>query len=374
MKNLSNLIGNKLMRFLKPHGFNRNYFHQHILSRCFACFILSLFFNSCIDKVELKEPNVGRKLIVDGTVTNLPGPYIVQLSYSVPFNSKKLTDLTNGADITISDNLGNIYPLKSFNSGIYKTDSATFRGIVGRTYIVKIKTLDSKQYQSKLELLREPVPLDTVTSTYAPSEYSKGFDVFATVKDPSVSSNYYRWKWLNYEELDTCYIKSVKNDQGRFVVRSLCCEPCWQITSSFGSLALFSDDLINGNTFTQKIANIPYNSVYDYYMRIEQYSISKENYTYWNLVQGQISNSGGIFDNTPAFIQGNVFNVKDSTEQVLGNFNVMGAYKKITFIKRTVLERPTIPTPLSGIIITTKECEPCKGDSRTPVKPEGWKY
>ena len=338
--------------------------------------ILCLFFNSCIDKFDIKEPSVNRKLIVDGSITNLPGPYFVQLSTSVPFSSVKLTDPINGADVSISDNLGNVYPLKDASNGSYKTDSASLRGVVGRSYRVNIKTLDGKQYQSKPELLLAPVPVDTVVSKYVSSETrGKGFDVYVKVKDPSVSENYYRWKWRNFEAIDICRISRLKNDQGSFVYLSPCCEQCWEITTSYGSLALFSDDLINGNTFTQKIANIPYNNIYDYYMQIEQYSVSKENYAYWNLVQGQISNSGGIFDNTPAFIQGNVFNIKDPNEQVLGIFNVMGAVKKIANIPRNVPGvNPSLPTPISGTVIKLKECLDCKGDTRTPIKPEGWKY
>ena len=344
---------------------------KNILSCLFICF----FFNSCIDKFALKEAPVARKLIVDGSVTNLPGPYFVQLSYSVPFISNNLTDPVNGADVSISDNLGNVFPLKDLSNGVYKSDSAAFKGIVGRTYQVNIKTLDNKQYQSKPEVLLTPVPVDTVTSKYVPTQTrAKGFDVFVKVKDPSVSENFYRWKWRNYEAIDICRISRLKNDAGSFVYLSPCCQPCWEITTSYGSLALFSDDLINGKNFTQKVANIPYDNIYDYYMQIEQYSVSKENYTYWNLVQGQISNSGGIFDNTPAFIQGNVFNIKDPEEQVLGIFNVMGAVKKVAYIPRTVPGvTPTIPSTLSGTVITLRECLACKGDSRTPVKPDGWK-
>jgi hypothetical protein len=339
------------------------------------CLFYCLFFNSCIDKIDLKVPDVPRKLIVDGAVTNLPGPYFVQLTYSVPFNSPKITDLISGAEVSISDNLGNVYPLKGFTNGVYKSDSASFQGIVGRLYSVNIKTLDNKQYQSKPELLRVPVPVDTVTSKYIPSQLrDKSFDVFVKVKDPSVSENYYRWKWRNYKAIDICQISRIKNETGSFVYLSPCCQNCWEITTSYGSLALFSDDLINGKTFTQKVANIPYDGIWEYYMQIEQYSVSKENYTYWNLVQGQISNSGGIFDNTPAFIQGNVVNIKDPDEQVLGIFNVMGAVKKIVYIPRNVPGvSPTVPTPLSGTVVTLRQCLECKGDSRTPIKPEGWR-
>lgn len=337
--------------------------------------ILFLFFNSCIDKIELKEPNIPRKLIVDGSVTNLPGPYFVQLSYSVPFNSTKITDLISGADVSIYDNLGNVYPLKSFTNGVYKSDSATFQGIIGRSYSVRIKTLDNKQYQSNPEMLRTPVPIDTVTSKYIPTlTRAKGFDVFVKVKDPAVTENFYRWKWRNYKSLEICQISRTKSAGGSFVYLTPCCQKCWEITASYGSLALFSDNLTNGKTITQKIANIPYDGINDYYMQIEQYSISKGNYNYWNLVQGQISNSGGIFDNTPAFIQGNVFNINDPEEQVLGIFNVMGAVKKVVYISRNVPGvSPTVPTPISDTVITTRDCLECKGDSRTPIKPEGWK-
>jgi hypothetical protein len=341
----------------------------------YSLFIISLLFTNCIDKIDLKEPNISKKLIVDGTVTNLLGPYTVTLSFSVPFNSVKLTDLVNGANVSITDNLGNIYPLKDASNGVYRTDSAAFRGIVGRSYSLNIKVLDGREYKSKPELLLAPVPVDSVTSKYVPTQtQAKGFDVFVKVKDPSVFENFYRWKWRNYEAIDICQTSRAKSDAGSFVYLSPCCQPCWEITTSYGSLALFSDELINGKTFTQKVANIPYNGTYDYYMQIEQYSVSKENYNYWNLVQGQISNSGGIFDNTPAFIQGNVVNTKDPNEQVLGIFNVMGAVKKVAYIPRKVPGvPPVLPFPISGTIVTLRECLTCKGDGRTQVKPEGWK-
>ena len=346
----------------------------HMKNIFYCIFLLSLI-TGCIDKIELKEANVPRKLIVDGTVTNYPGPYFVTLSYSEPFNSTKITELISGATVTISDNLGNIYPLSAFTNGVYKTDSASFRGVVGRSYSVNIKTLDGKQYKSRPESILPPVPIDSISSRFVPGQIrTASFEVSVKVKDPSVSGNFYRWKWRNYDTIDICRITRTKNDGGSFVFLAPCCQKCWQITTCYGCLALFSDDLTNGKTFTQKVANIPFDNSYDYYMQIDQYSISKENYNYWNLVQGQISNSGGIFDNTPAFIEGNVYNVNDPNDQVLGIFNVMGATKKITYIQRSVKgQSPYVPPPISGTVIYERNCFECKGDIRTPIKPEGWR-
>lgn len=339
-------------------------------------FLLSivLFFNSCIDKIELKEPNLVPKLIVDGTVSNLPGPYVVTLSYSVPFNSTKITELVSGATVSISDNMGNIYPLKQVTNGVYQTDSASFRGIVGRSYSIYIKTLNGREYQSKPETILQPVSVDSVTSKFVPQSLISGFDVFVKVKDPSVSGNFYRWKWRSFDTIDICRTARVKDPSGSFVYLSPCCQKCWEIKTCYGCLALFSDDLINGKTFTQKVANIPYDNTHDYYMQIDQYSISKENYNYWNLVQSQISNSGGIFDSPPAFIEGNLYNSKDSTEQVLGIFNVVGVSRTIAYIPRFVSGKlPYTPPPVSGTVVLLRDCLPCSGDSRTPIKPEKWR-
>ena len=249
------------------------------MKNIFYCFFLLSLITGCIDKIELKEANVPRKLIVDGTVTNLPGPYFVTLSYSEPFNSTKITELVSGATVTVSDNLGNIYPLSAFTNGVYKTDSASFRGVVGRSYSVNIKTLDGKQYKSRPESILPPVPIDSITSRFVPGQIrTASFEVSVKVKDPSVSGNFYRWKWRNYDTIDICRITRTKNDGGSFVFLAPCCQKCWQITTCYGCLALFSDDLTNGKTFTQKVANIPFDNSYDYYMQIDQYSISKENY------------------------------------------------------------------------------------------------
>jgi len=70
-----------------------------------AVFILLL--TSCQKVIDLKVKDASPKYVIEGNVTNLPGPYTVTLSRTTPFNTSWQFNGVGGATVTISDNMGN---------------------------------------------------------------------------------------------------------------------------------------------------------------------------------------------------------------------------------------------------------------------------
>ena len=66
---------------------------------------------------------------------------------------------------------------------------------------------------------------------------------------------------------------------------------------------------------------------------IEQMSISKRAFNFWTLVQQQLSNFGSPFDTPPASIEGNMYNINDPDETVLGFFGVSNVSKESIVIE-----------------------------------------
>jgi len=127
-------------------------------------FILFLFLPSCIEPFYFNKGEAPKSLVVDGLITNEPGPYVVYLARTSEYNSYYVnTEEVGGAIILISDDMGNSEVLtESYIPGIYKTDPDGIRGIPGRFYKIEIETPDGKQYESAPELLSAVPGIDTV--------------------------------------------------------------------------------------------------------------------------------------------------------------------------------------------------------------------
>ncbi|NJN33591.1 MAG: DUF4249 family protein [Saprospiraceae bacterium] len=141
----------------------------------------------------------------------------------------------------------NTYKLTPTASGVYRTDSATFQGIVGNTYFVNIKTSEGKEYRSRLEKILPPIPIDEVRSEYVGgTDFRKVFKVVAQFDDPPQKGNFYRWKWTHYDTITHC--RRVIDNSVPTLTFFPCCEPTWIIRPCVSCINVTDDALSNGKT------------------------------------------------------------------------------------------------------------------------------
>jgi hypothetical protein len=62
--------------------------------------------------------------------------------------------------------------------------------------------------------------------------------------------------------------------------------------------------------------------MFNYSLLVKQYSLTEAAYTYWNNLRKNNSEVTDIFGKQPAIVNGNIYNVNDSLELVLGYFGV----------------------------------------------------
>ena len=74
---------------------------------------------------------------------------------------------------------------------------------------------------------------------------------------------------------------------------------------------------------------------------VKQYSLSKETFEYWRNLKRINEDPGGFFDPIPTELIGNITNINDPEEPVLGFFSADGINTKRIFIAREDL--PTVP-------------------------------
>lgn len=344
------------------------------------CFILIILFSTCIDPFDPGIDGKARKLVVDGLITNLPDPYNVRLTYSEPYNNDSLTLPITNAKVHIIDDLGNRFDLQHTSQGNYVTDTAQFQGEIGRTYTLYIQTSDGKNYQSQSEKMLPAPKIDTVFTRFIEKPDSRGvvdkyFEVYARTTDPLEQENFYQWRWTHYDLLEYC--EEIYDIRIRSYLLYKCCNSgsCWAITRCRGleCIQAESDLYFNGNQFEFYLTKIPFDSKEDYFLQVDQLALSETTYRFWKTANEQLNNTGGIFDVPPSAAVGNIFNINDPDEQVLGIFNVAGATRKGTYLKRIYANGLPNPKEYAFPRIEQRDCQSCMESTRkTAKKPKDW--
>ncbi len=345
-------------------------------SLCLASFIL---LGSCITPFDPEITNDAPKLSVEGTITDMPGPYVVKLSYSTSYTSgdKKSENSIRTARVFISDSENNEEELTfTGNAGTYVTSVDGIRGVVGRSYTLRIELGDGKVYESYPELMPAVPGIDTLYAEYrdVSGTFVQGeFDVYLDTNDPVETDNYYLWKWKHYRKLDYCqeFIRNFPSPPTWYA--RYCCTECFAIDACTGCVNIGNDDFING----KKIRRVPlltftYDSRTPYYVQAEQYSLTESAYKFWKTASDLINNAGGVFDKPPVTVDGNLYNVSNPDEQVLGYFGASSVKVKAVYFRRDNV--PDFPyTSIPQYNIDNSGCLECEESIfRTPRKPSEW--
>jgi hypothetical protein len=345
-------------------------------------YLFLIFVSACIDPLQVDVPSADTRLVVDGMITNEPGPHKVKLFSTNKLNTTRLEPFkpVTGATVSIADDLGQEYFLYEAYPGTYQTNENDLTGEIGRSYHVIIKTAADREYRSAPQLLKEPGELTNVYFEFATAAlpgYSGSFDdalrIFVDAKGISGSDNLYRWRWKtihkvrSYPELQTrstpggeipepepCsgYIRG----PGRTVIQvgdCTCCF-CWSYSYSEGA-HVSKNEYVNANLFNkQNLGLIPVTSMHffdKYYLEVQQLSLSEEAYDFWNLVEKQQKGTSDLFQPDAIKIRGNIRNVANDNEEVLGFFGVSGTASKSMYI-----DPAEVPYPFGEIDIVRYSC------------------
>lgn len=322
-----------------------------------AYFIISLFFlTGCIEDYDLKLPNVESRLVVEGLITNHPGPYYIHLTKSkIGYFTSPDEEYTDNAEpvmdamVIITDDSNQVDTLKlvdfdikeykydyrfgyfklllneygelidtlflkdpsGFNHrGFYKT--SRLKGISGHTYFMKIIHND-KIYESSAYM--PPVPeIDSIGYLKKIME-KDGQELFIPLvyfKEPQMIDNYYLIQLSDDISLRSGY------------------------GSSNWPFSIFSDDFLEPyvSGLNISLGTNPRGIEYPFYMEgdsiyVALSSLTKEGFNYYKALLEQFGNDGGAYKPTPASPLGNISNGG------LGLFRASAISQKRTYIQRT---------------------------------------
>ena len=322
-------------------------------------FVLSLFvmlFSGCIEEYDLyRDDNVPR-LVVEGLITNKPGPYYLRITESQTGSFKEpdygYTDAAiavKDAQIIISDNINQIDTLSpvvinldeytldrfgyyklvydsfgnivdtlflkdpfafNYNRGFYKTTHLI--GIPGRTYSLRILSA-GKEYQASSFM--PPVPeIDSIGFAKEILEKDNAVNIIPLLyfSEPQGIKNY--------------YLIQLNDD---ISIRTYTAGTLWQF-------AIVSDEFlqpyVNGLNISQ--GQTPRSIIYPGYgpadsLYVALSSLTRDGYEFYKILIQQFKNDGGAYQPSPGSPPTNMSN------GALGYFRASSISEKKTKIPRT---------------------------------------
>ena len=338
----------------------------------------------CKDPFEIPVSKANQNiLVVQGTISDDSGPYIVSLSQAVPFGDQK-NIVVKKAQVYVMDDLMNRYDFKDNSNGSYISDKASFKGDIDRTYTLFITTSDGFEYKSAPCKIGPPSTIDSLYGfnemyLVSPAESNNTgidqyTDAFHAYTDLSFNSNqkintrldvflsslvtvattYYLFDTIysfKIDPKDTTRVIKVfqglaKIDSFQIVETSystgiLNPYPILKTTSNYvkgSKLTKIPLSYVSGTTSsnqtidtdkagdTLSTTNVTYGGTWVLF--VKAFSISDETFNYYYSLANQVEGKNSFFEPIPIQLKGNITCITDATKLVLGLFQANSSVKK----------------------------------------------
>ena len=319
----------------------------------------------CIDPYNYDFEEKSNYLVVEGFVTTQPGPHLIKLTSTRNIYNKenKYKLYIESADVSVVDEEGTAARFSESAPGHYYSDSS-FVAQPGKKYKLRIAGFGGGMYESSEEEVFPASEVNMVKAVYTEKKTVsesgfirdiKGFNVSAFISDdPDVRNQYLMRVNLTYLMLTNPAPKP-------------CCDMCW-VRERLPDFEVFKDQFISGQQNVEvPIAFFPVRPKYFYdrvYVEVEQLSLSPAAYAFWRSFYEVKNLQGGLFDPVPAALTGNISNMDNRSEPVIGYFFVSDVAKKGVFVEREVLP--------DRIHLTTLNTDCREMANSTTVRPPFW--
>jgi hypothetical protein len=151
--------------------------------------LISLLFTSCEKTVDLKYKDNQSRIIIEGNITNEPGPYFVKITRSIPLSEIGNYPTIDNAVVTISDDAGNSETLTPQGNGMYRANNLA--GVTGRTYSL-IVNAENQTYTAQ-STMPQPVPFDSIKVEQFVFGGDIEHNIIPIYTDPIAKGNNYRF-------------------------------------------------------------------------------------------------------------------------------------------------------------------------------------
>lgn len=379
------------------------YLFQDMNRQFWKYLVLVLGISSCVERIDFEVPESNLPLIVEGMISDQPGPYQVSISIGSNLNEDSIYyEPVTDAKISLFDDSNQVEQFTELFPGTYET-SGSIRGEIGNTYFIRIELKDGRIFESYPELLNPVGSIKNIRFEYEARIAERFgevvaadvFNVFVDAQSPiSSSESYIRWRFNGTYKAETNPEQHIKWLPGRgpnlqkyldplpcsgYIVDYFpspriakksdctCCE-CWAQDFEKAPNVLNTYLVQDGQFNNVLVAEVPINNATfneKYLVEIEQMSLTKSAFDFFKLIQSQKQGASDIFQPTYGVITGNINGV-NTQSKVTGIFWATSISTKSKFILRS-----DIPYPITPITTITQECIDYYPNA-FDIEPEGW--
>jgi len=304
----------------------------------FCCFVL-------LAALGCKKPyappivtNAPSYLVVEGVIVAGADSTIIKLSHTVNLSKKITNSPVANATLTVESDGNASYPLVEIKAGIYASPALNLDNT--RKYRLRIKTPDNQVYLSDFTAVSITPPIDSIGYTIL----NNGLQIYSNAHDPQNNTRYYRW---NYEEtwrFHSMYYSGFISNGTSIDYRPsnqqiyYCFAGDISSTILLGSTAKLAQDVVYQNPITF-IPSTSEKIELRYSILLRQYALTSDAFTFWTSLKKNTEQLGSIFDAQPSQINGNIHNLTNPNEAVVGYISASTVQTKRVFIDNSEMPR-----------------------------------
>ena len=307
---------------------------------------------TCIDPYTPKFAGYESLLVVESMISDGNISNTVKLSRT--FQDLETSPvMVSDANVTITDNNNTTTILQNKGKGIYKTDSLSFRGVVGRIYTLHITTREGDEYESEPCTMQSVPDIDSVyferdeELLKNDTESQDGIRIYLNSKAGD-DQQYLRWSFIETWKFKVPNPKMFDYlGGGRVAIAHDIKKYCWKTR--------VSDEVIIPSKYSGPNVPLQRQPIFfiapaksdrlmlGYSILVKQYSISEKEYEFWNNLKKVNESGADIFASQPFSVISNIRNINNPRERVLGFFQVSAEKQKRIFIPFEVLSKMQLP-------------------------------
>ncbi len=273
---------------------------------------------ACLEQIDFAPGEVRPVLVVDGVIFAGIGPHTIQLSTTDRLGLKTFPQVTD-ATVTLINDRGLEFSYNHVGEGNYRIQAGSLNAKTGEVYFIEIQ-YEGQIYRSMEQQIPEPQSIDNLSFDIE----EDNFILEAHNTTPDNGAIYLKW-----------------NVENVYSITELICNPfisplrCY-IKDEFHmpSIPLLDGSrLQKGTTFKHKIASkridFTFGNPQSFY--VIQQSMSPEAFEYWSRIDLVSNQLGTLFDPQPSSVRGNIYNINDPTDIVLGYFAAVAQDDAVLF-------------------------------------------
>jgi hypothetical protein len=295
--------------------------------------LLIVLLASCREEYYPKVKSAEQSLlVVEGLLNSGPGATNIKLTRTFNLNDTASLQPEIGARVVVESQGGTSFTLDDrFGDGNYYNDYLPLDP--AEQYRLHISMATGKEYVSDFISVKKTPVIDSISW----ERNDEGMQIYVSTHDPANATQYYKWDYDETWEINSAYFSKYKVVNGNVIERS----PdeyvfkCWRYanapTFNIGSSAKLQADVIYKNPLLL-IPKASEKLSVRYSILVKQFALDKKGYEFYQLMKKNTESLGSIFDAQPSEMHGNIHNLSNPDELVVGYITASTIEEKRIFI------------------------------------------